>query len=247
MKYKTSTGFEVELKQIPNITIFEYIADCNLVVPKPPLWERIPASNGQPAVWEPNEYHPLYHDAMLVYDVQRHNVAINAIVSSCFEISDKSQFDSYIPLYAIAKRFLSKYETFETWVLRNFIVTDADLMTQVDNCILTEQRVGRIFSSISVKRDGINIHQANLKHAVNTNIDVDAIVIAGYQLVSPLDELRGCNFSGMEWQSWLRCEYTLKEKASAIALMRLDKTIETHNNDAVQIFSEREAKRKNKG
>ena len=51
----------------------------------------------------------------------------------------------------------------------------------------------------------------------------------------------------INWQEWLRCDISISEKATAVALYRLDKIMETHTSDVLQIHQEREARKKNKG
>jgi len=48
----------------------------------------------------------------------------------------------------------------------------------------------------------------------------------------------------VDWIKWYRCEYSLREKATTIGLYRLNRLMESHQEDAVQIESEKRSKKK---
>lgn len=238
MEYTSELGHYIILNQISNIEVFEYIAESGLKVPKPPTYE---TDDGR---IEENPFHPIYNDALAVYDLQRHQLALDAIVALCLSIKN-IEYIEYKPQFEVLKKsgILDKRETIEQWVIKNYILTDKDMYYIVQNTLLTESRVSGIFNSIRVTRDGINIHEAHVKNAISTNIDTDSIVVYGHQLVNPIDEIKACQFSMMQWLDWLDGKISLKAKATAIALYRLDRIIDTHNNDAVQIYQERESRK----
>lgn len=184
----------------------------------------------------------------MVYDVRRHQVAIDAIIANCIELQTKLDCEQYRESFNImqSSKFISQDETLEMWYMKNFVLEDIDMVNLVVNSLLTEQLVADIFNSIRVTRDGMDIHSAHLRNAIQTHIETDSIVIAGMQLVSPIDEIKAAQFSMINWQEWLRCELTLREKATAIALYRLDRILETHTNDVLQIHQEKEARKRNK-
>ena len=184
-----------------------------------------------------------------MFDVQRHQIANDAIIQHCVRMKTKVNYDKYKRQFAIirASGFDSPLTSIENWHLKNYVITQFDMTKIVENTLLTETLVASIFNSIRVTRDGIDIHRANVKNAIQTHIETDAIVIAGHQLVSPLDEIKAATFSMINWQEWLRCEVSLEEKATAIALHRLDRVVETHSNDVIQLHQEREARKRQKG
>lgn len=242
MVFKSERGVEIELIPTANIAIFSHIADVNLVIPKPPTF-----IDDDGRVLE-NPFHPAYHDALAVFDVQRHQTASDAIIKCCVRLVYKSDLSKYSDSYQalVDGKLISKLETLEEWYIKTFILTTNDMVTIVQNTLLTEQLVSTIFNSIRVTRDGTDINRVSIKNAIQTHIETDAIVVAGMQLVSPLDEIKAAQFSMINWQEWLRGETSLKEKATAVALYRLDRIIETHSNDVVQLHQERESRKKSK-
>lgn len=237
----TTTGINYELTLSANQYIFIEVSKSSLKAPKPPLWY-----NEQTDRWMDNEFHPLYKDSLMVYDVARHDEVWNAILKICVKLP-KFDYEQYRLQYSTISTLDIDNLDIKTWVKKYFIFTsplDQQYITR--NALLCESRVHAIFSSIRVTRGGQDINSVNIKHAIQTGINTDAIVIAGEQLVSPLDEIKACRFAHMDWQHWLNGKYTLDEKASAIALHRLDNTVETHQNDAVQIYQEAQSKKGNK-
>jgi hypothetical protein len=243
MFYKTEKGYELKLIEKANITIFGEIARAKLPIPKPPIYIDEEGRELE------NPFHPIYHDALAVYDLQRHQIANDAIIKNCVELITKVKLEKYEDAFSILNvcGLNKSNDTLESWYLKNYVLTPFDIYKIVENTLLTETLVSSIFNSIRVTRDGIDIHRANVKNAIQTHIETDAIVIVGHQLVSPLDEIKAAQFSMINWQEWLRCEVGLEEKATAVALYRLDRIVETHSNDVVQIHQEKEARKKNKG
>lgn len=232
----------MNVKEVSNISIFQFISSLNLVVPKPPIVE---LDDGR---MMENVHNPLYNDALLVHDIERTNAAFFGVVRLCLTLDNEPELEQYRLQYETMKLHkLTKGMNFEEWVIVNFVLEDAnDTSSLTQLAVLTETVVAGIFNSIKVTRDGGDIHKTQLRNAISTGIETDSIVIAGQQLVSPLDEYRACNETGMSQDKWSRCEYTMLEKATAIALYRLDKVIETHSNDIVQIHQERESRKKKK-
>lgn len=242
MLYKTERGFDVELIPTSNIEIYKSIANENLVTPK------VPTYIDEDGKVLDNPFSPQYNDAMAVFDVIRHQIANDAIIHKCIKLISKIDIeryrDSYLTLYE--SDLLAKSETLERWYLKNFVLTANDMTYIVQNTLLTEQRVAIIMNSIKVTREGIDIFKVNIKNAIQTRIEVDAIIVCGMQLVSPLDELKAAQNSMLNWQLWLSGDVSLEDKAVAVALFRLDKTIDLHSSDVVQQHQEREARKKNK-
>jgi len=240
--YCSLSGHKLALKSVANIAIFSEIAKAKLVVPKPPTFIDEEGRELE------HPFHPLYHDALSVYDLQRHLVASDAIVKLCVSFAQDFNLNEFKEAFDIAQSsvFSRTGDTLESWVLKTYVLTDFDMARIVEKTLLTETLVSAIFNSIRVTRDGVDIHRANVKNAIQTHIETDAIIIAGQQLVSPLDEIKAAQFSMMNWNEWLKCEIGLDEKATAVALYRLDRVVETHSNDVVQLHQEREARKKAK-
>lgn len=242
MLHKTERGFNITLNPTSNISIFGEISKAKLVIPKPPIYE------DEDGKLHDNPFHPDYHDALAVYDLQRHHVALDGIVKLCLTLNDKFNEADYIEAFRILQinKLISINETLSSWYIKNYVLAESDLQFVISNTLLTETRVADIFNSIRVTRDGEDIHRKHIKNAISTNIETDAIVIAGHQLVSPLDEIKSAQFSMMNWQEWLRCDISLEEKATAVALYRLDRVVENHSNDVVQLHQEKESRKRSK-
>lgn len=242
MLYKSERGYDFELKPIANIEIYKCIANSNLVMPKVPIYEDEEGRKLE------NPFSPDYASAMTVYDVQRHTVANDAIVKMCLKLVTNVNLDIYRDSHEALKAsgLINKDETIEEWFIKTFIITPKDMFIIVQNTLLTEQLVSSIMESIKVTREGTDIHRFNIKNAIQTRIEVDAIVVGGMQLVSPIDEIRAATFSMMNWVEWLSGSIQLQDKAVAVALHRLDRVMEMHSSDAVNLHQEREARRKNK-
>ena len=241
MLYVTNAGYKLETNTVPNFEIFQYMSKQKIITPKPP---RYTLDDGREI---DNEFHPLYADALVVMDLARHNAVLNGLITLCMKLVDKSEIEAYRVPYEAQKSLSDEKLSLEAWFIK-YIALDSydDLNYLTQHLILTETSVSAIFSSIRVTRGGQDVANVSLKNAINTGVSTDTIVIAGHQIVNPLDEINACRFSQMEWQKWLRDEYNIEEKASAIALYRLDKIVDSHNNDAVQIYQEQQARKKTK-
>ena len=242
MLYKTENGYNVELTPIANIEVYKYISRVKLVTPKVPVYE---AEDGR--LLE-NLFSPQYNDALAIHDFQRHQIARDAIINKCVRLITKTDLEMYEePFKALVSAGLvSANESLESFFIKSYVLTENDLSYIVENTLLTEYRVSTIMESIRVTRENVNIFQVHLKNAIQTRIEVDAIVVGGHQIVSPLDELKAAQNSMQDWTKWLSGEISLEEKSVAVALYRLDRTIEMHSSDAVAIAQEKEARKKNK-
>ena len=242
VEFETKDGVELSLTTISNIDIFTYLADYGLVIPIMPMSK---LDDGRIV---PNPHSPLYNDALMVYDVSRHNAALDGIISLCIDIVDTIPLKQYQRVFErmVAYGIDKGVDTLEHWYIKYVALTDIDDKARLTQLVLlTETLVSGIFNSIRVTRGGDDIHKVHLKNAIRTDIQYDNIVIAGQQLVSPSDEASACIWSLLSRIDWNKGKYSLKEKATTIALYRLNKVVETHNNDVVQIHQEKES-RKNK-
>ena len=243
---KLSNGIEIEVTKIANIDLFSAISEKNLVVPKVPQFEEEEGSG----IWQDNPLHPLYHDAIAVYEVLKSEAILDIVFERCVTI-DRKYLGSqgWERLYKYLKNQksfpISDNEMFNFVKFYAFKdATDRGLLAR--NALLTESLVYSTFNSIGVVRNSSNIHEVQLKNSINTHINVLPVFIGGEQLVNPVDEYRACSDSGLNWGEWITCNYTMEQKASTIALHRLDRIITIHNEDAVQIEQERKSKSKSK-
>jgi hypothetical protein len=235
------SGFTISLKQLSNATIFNKLAERQIVAPLPPLYED---DNG---VMQENVFHPLYNDALNVFEVQKNAAAFDVLLENSIE------FDA---AYLSDERWKRFYKTFrfqntinrempEREVFLKFFAIDIEEHHLIaEQCLLTEHRVFNFFNSIQATRDGTTLLKASIKNAVNVNINIESISISGIQLVNPVDEFKACQAANMTFDKWLRCEYTLEEKAIVVALNRLQAIIQVHSDDEIQIQSERKNNKK---
>lgn len=235
------SGVTIRIREIPNLRIFQGIAKSNLILPLPPTYEM---DDGR--IVE-NPHHPLYHDALTLYEIQRANIAFEVLLQNAieFDFAEMNRPSWSNRWKSMQKSKFMKVKDPEHFVfLKEFAISQDEKALITRNAILHEQEVYDIFKSIVVTRNGMDIHSVGLVNSVDINIAIDSIIIEGYQLVSPLDEAKACIAFGMNWIEWQT--YSNTDKANVIALYRLEKTIEAHKDDIVQIESERKSKSKGK-
>jgi hypothetical protein len=238
-----SSGIPIQVKQIPNLLVFKSVSGAKLQVPQPPIFV---LDDGRETE---NTQHPAYQDAITVFEVQRNNLAFEVLLEHAVTFDKKLlQKQEWKRMYQNLRfqKYLNLPKREDITFLRYFAFgessEDKNLMTQIS--ILHEQPVFDIFNSILVTRDGYDIHDVNLRNSVDVKIHIQPIVIEGCQLVNPLDEMNACKEAGLDWTKWLACEYTLEQKATVVGLYRLNRVIKAHQEDAVQIESERKNKPK---
>lgn len=242
MHVKLKSGIIVNVNQVSNMKIFEDIAALKIPVPQPPI---VTLDDGNETI---NTFDPVYADAITIYKVHLASVAFDVLLANAVEVDSKylneRSWKSY-KRYLENQFFFNKTLPESVSYLRYFALQDSpeDKMFLTQNAILHELAVLDIFNSLSVSRDGYDIKDVQLKHGIKTGIDYQPIVIEGCQLVNPLDEMKACKDNNINWLDWYRCNISLKEKATIIGLWRLNKLIDSHNEDAVQIESEKKSKR----
>lgn len=243
MEVTLSTGVELLVNTISNISLFTLLSKLELVIPQVPV---VVLDDGREME---NPHHPVYADAVMVYTADKSDKIFDLLIQNCLTIDDKwlklpewleikdyFEMQDLIKLHDDEKVNFIKYYACQTEEDRNLITNIA---------VLCEKRVAEIFSAVTVTKDGIDITKTGLKHAVTTNIAPETIIIGTTQLVNPLDEYSACQAANLSWVDWIRNQYTLDEKACCVALYRMDKNIELHSSDVVAEHSEKEARRKN--
>jgi hypothetical protein len=243
MSYKKiilSNGIHVLVREISNIKLFESEPVIPLVEPQPPEFELEDGRILQ------NFDHPTYYEAMQIYESKKADSLFLSLLNIAVFVDD-----SYLenPKWKTYYNILRKQRLFdipedEDLCFLNYFAfqADSDKSLLTKHALLTEQRVYNTFKSISIMRNHVNIHEAQIKNSVDTGIQAAPVVIGYEQLVNPLDEFKACREASMSWSNWASCKYSLEEKASAIALFRLDNIIRIHSDDAIQIEAERKSK-----
>lgn len=242
MIYTLKSDIPISIQQVANIHIYMGIYKNGIAAPLPPSYT---TPDGRTL---DNTFHPAYHDMLQAYELQKNDVGFTMLLEKGVTI-DKCYMQSpkWKKIYkANRKNPLLGWDNQSEAVvfLKNFALTDDNEKQELTKLIcLTETDVFQVFNAIQIKRDGFDILKANIRNAVNTGITIDELVINGHQLVNPLDEKAACASSNMDWQKWMDCTYSIEEKAIAVGLWRLESVKETHQNDAVQIESERKSKK----
>ncbi|MCA9381163.1 hypothetical protein KC678_02770 [Candidatus Dojkabacteria bacterium] len=232
-------GCEIDVRSISNIDIFNIQLD--IPEPKPPLFT---LDDGR--VIE-NYHHPLYnHSIMLYASYKATEIFKNIIKRSVLDIDSKYLLNNEWRIMwenmCLIDHMKPEQEKF-AFLLYHLFANDSDREKLIDTVVLTELRVSKFFNSISYVRQGLDIRDANIKNAVNTGIEQLPVIIGSLQIVNPLDEYKVASESGIPWNEWLHGSMSLDDKASAIALNRLDKLVHLHQEDAAQIEAERKSKK----
>lgn len=231
----TIDDVRLEIDRIPNIDVFSL--DVSDILPEPQVPQFYIEEQDR---WEPNYNHPTYHAAMSVYFAGKTLALQDILFKKYINIVDK---DKIIVPKNLRRIYPDEEDAFI--FLKYILLTDEqDIGKLIDTMTLTETRVYYIFKSLRVHREGMDIHQHDVKHTVNTNIEYEPIVIGGHQLVHPLDETNTCATLNISYIDWVESKFNLDSMAKSIALYRLGKIIEIHSNDAVSVESERKSRSK---
>lgn len=228
---------ELEVTRISNIDIFS--ADISGTMPEPQVPKFYIEEQDR---WVDNPDHPTYHAALSVYYANRTFALFDYILRNYVRVVDKNKIN-------IPRNIIKLYpdEDVEFLFLKHILFEDIlDGESMINLITLTETRVYPIFKSIRILRNGMDIHSHDVKNTVNTNIDYEPLIIAGHQLVHPLDEYNACVSSNISYVDWVNNQYDLDTMAKAIALYRINKIVEIHSGDAAQIESEKKSRKNNK-
>lgn len=224
-------GIDLILKRISNVELFDLDSQLLMPLPKVPTFF-IKEQNREIE----NPDHPLYHTALSVYFTNKMMAFFTKLIQETVTIKDKN--DIKLP-----KNLRRTYPnlTDEFLFLRHIVFNDQEAQDRlVNNVVLTETRVHKVYSKIRILRGGIELEQHDLTNVINTNIQTEPIVVGSHQIVHPLDEYNACVSSNINWYEWQECKLSLDFMADTIALYRINKLVNMHSEDAQQI----EAKRK---
>lgn len=223
------------LKPCSNSELVRGLSEANIIVPKVPMfyYERTDT-------WIPNADNPTYRRAMEIYEIDKQLISTKIAIGKVIEIDDEV-------IKAERKKVkyrLHNYTDLDIWVdyIQN-TVSQRDLRNIVNLTLLTENTVYDIFDIMvrTIYRGNSEIVNARLKNAINSQIHLDNIVIMGLELVHSLDEYNACINANIDWISWNKLD--IHNKAEVIALYRINKIVESHSQDEVQIEMEKKSKK----
>lgn len=231
----TINNIDISFERIPNVEVFSIDVSDMLQEPQVPKFYIEEQDR-----WEDNYNHPTYHAAMSVYFAGKTIALFDALLRKYINVIDENKI-----LVPKNLRRLYPDEDDKFLFLKYVLLTEEDDIGKIVNLItLTETRVYYIFKTLRILRDGKDIHQHDVKHTVNTNIEYEPLVIGGHQLVHPIDEYNGCINSNVSYTDWVQHKFDLDTMAKTIALYRLNKIIEIHSGDAAQEESEKKSRTK---
>jgi len=238
----TSTNYEVEYNSCSNTVLYKGLAQKNF---KPP---NVPTYIDNKGVVQENPFSQKYADALVVYQKTIELAMVDVVLTNCIKFNHawKKSEDWANCCHIMQTQSVLSNNNLELSFLKYYVLPDTrDHSMLAQEAFLTETRVYDIFGTVHIQREGVDIHKAYLKNTIDTGIEVQPLFIGIHQLVNPLDEFNACISGNMSWSKWYNCEYSLDEKASVVALSRLNRIRDIHSDDAVQIESERLSKRNN--
>ena len=210
-----------------NHEIFEHIARLNITKPQVPRFY-VEESD----FWIDNYNHPAYIDAMEVYNHKRMIKAQDTALLLATEIDEEIiKSEKRKPKYRL--RQLPNEDIWVNFLYENF--TEDSLRTIINESFLTENRIYDIFKVLvsSIFRGGVEISNARIKNAINSQIQLENISIFNMEIVHPLDEYTACVDSRVSWLDWQKI--SKPEKSEIIALYRIKKIVDNHSQDEVAI------------
>lgn len=194
--------------------------------------------------WVENPFNPDYPIALNVYMFEQSEARFNYILDS-IEIDYKTDISK-----VITKKHLKLFELTESNLnldylfKKYFIFSTQELRDLLINSIcLTENRVFTHFEEFEVERNNIAIMEHGLHNAINTNLEIKPVLVGNNQLVHPIDEYKVVKGSNIDWTRWLNNKYDLEDMAQTIALYRIDRIIDSHNEDEIAIEQEKRNKK----
>lgn len=240
IEYKTVNGFDLILKPIANIYLFKNQNDYpKIQIPK--------AFIASKQVWVENPFDPRLEEAQIIVEAERTLDTFSNLVRLCAELKNKELLtEAYwkrrYKYLLMENEFLKDVPEETCFIKYVVLVSDLDQYNIAEHCCLTENKVFEYFNSFTITRNGTNVHDVEVKNAINTGIDLNAVAIAGLQLVNPLDEYDAAIASNLSWIEWIRNQLTNDEKAATIALYRLNRLKNLHIEDEQQIQQEKKGK-----
>lgn len=234
MKY-TTNNITFNINSHNNTSVFEGLRHVDIVVPQVPKFYV-----EQSDIWVDNPNHPDYAKAVQVYYHERTLAAqdislLLAVEKDMDIISQRRQ----LPKYKLRKRSDDKI-----WLDFIYETLDVnDIYNVINTAFLTENRIYDIFEVLvsSVYRGGVEIINARIKNAINSQIELENIEIFGMTLAHPLDEYNACITSNISWTDWQ--EFDNNRKAEIIALYRVNRILDNHSQDEVAVEMERKSKK----
>lgn len=239
----TTTGFDVPYINCSNTVLYKGLTDKKIASPKIPTYID---NNG---VAQENPFSSRYAEAVTVYHKSIELAILEIVLETCVIFSPEWKLTPrwHECVEMMYRQSVLPRNNLELSFIKYFVFNNlGDQSKLAHEVFLTETRVYDIFGTVHIQREGVDIHKAYLKNTVDTQIEVQPVFVGLHQLVNPLDEYMSCTESNMSWDKWYSNEYTLDQKASAVALHRLSKVRDIHTNDSMQIHAERESKRNNK-
>lgn len=194
--------------------------------------------------WVENPFNPDYPIALNVYMFEqseaRFNYILNSIKIDCKIDISKVITKKHLKLFELTESNLNleylfkKYFIFSTNEFKNLLI---------NSICLTENRVFTHFEEFEVNRNNIAIMEHGLHNAINTNLEITPVLAGNNQLVHPIDEYKVAKSSNIDWMRWLNNEYDLEDMAQTVALYRIDRIIDSHNEDEIAIEQEKRNKK----
>lgn len=233
----TISGYKIKYNRISNSKLLKIKTE--LIKPEVPK-SYIEAQDR----WVENPFDPDYPIALSVYMFEQSEARLNYILDSVdveynIDIS-KIITKKHLKLFELTEINLNleylfkKYFLFSTQELRDILI---------NNICLTENRVFTHFEEFNVERNNVPIMEHGLHNAINTNLNVSPLLAGNNQLVHPIDEYKIVKESNVDWIRWLNNEYDLEDMAQTIALYRMNKIIDSHNEDEIAIEQEKRNKK----
>lgn len=241
-KIFTSSNYEVEYIPCSNTVLYKGLAKKNF---KPP---KVPTYIDNKGIVQENPFSQKYADALIVYQKTIELAMADVVLLNCIQFNPiwKTSQSWDICRHIMQTQTVIDNSNLELSFLKYYVFPEyQDYSLLAQEAFLTETRVYDIFGTVHINREGVDIHKAYLKNTIDTGIEVQPLFVGIHQLVNPLDEFNACIAGNMSWSKWYNCEYSLDEKASVVALSRLNRIREIHSDDAIQIESERKNKRNN--
>lgn len=240
-EYRTKRGIKLSVSPISNLDLFAFKNNIQTVqVPRFYIESQ--------KRWVENPDDPRYHDAQIILENSKSLKAFDYFIESSISLEDKALLESeewkefYENLLDIDEELLENSDEMFNYI-KFFALADAsDQQNLIKSVCLTETAVFEMYNKITISRFGTNVHDIDIKNAIDTGITYSNIIIGGEQLVNPLDEYTACVASKLNWIEWIRSVYTLTEKAATVALFRLNRLKEMHIDDEQQIQMEKKSK-----
>lgn len=223
------------MKRIPNTII--YSIKPNATIPEVPKFF-IEEQNR----WVDNPNDPDFHRDLELYEnYYKPEAAIHFLIDN-YEVEDYQ----FTPELVFMLNTIKDEDESLEFAYKKYIVFANGIDKLVDESLLTEQRVYKYLEPLqgTATRGGMDIIEHELKFSIHLATTTLPLILGGYQLVHPVDEMACCQDNNINWMTWLGGAYGLDEMAQTIALWRIGRILEAHRSDEAAIHSEQESKKK---